>query len=146
MTVAPRYSRVQKKGQVTIPASLRDKMGLKEGDLVAFSETSEGILISPQKVFAMRTFDRIGDALKAQEITLDEVTIMALLADQPTPEAILAIQPSSALQARVSELLAQSKAGALNRQEEAELDRYLTLEHLVRLAKVQAYRRLNLHP
>ena len=73
MAITQRYSRVQKKGQVTIPAEMRDKLGLKEGDLVAFIETDDGILISPQEVLAMRALDRIGAALKEQGISLDEL-------------------------------------------------------------------------
>ncbi len=64
--------------------------------------------------------------------------IISILASQPTPEQILAIHPSPELQARMSQLLAQNKAGQLSPPEETELDRYLTLEHLVRLAKAQA--------
>lgn len=73
----------------------------------------------------------------------DEAAIVETLASRPTPEEILAIQPSAALQARMSELLERNKAGALSREEEAELERYLTLEHLVRLAKVHAYRQID---
>ncbi|MGF1512780.1 MAG: hypothetical protein ACFB5Z_03670 [Elainellaceae cyanobacterium] len=69
---------------------------------------------------------------------LDEESIITLLASQPTPEQILAIRPSAEFQARVSELLAQSKVGPLSPKGEAELERYLTLEHLVRLAKARA--------
>lgn len=75
----------------------------------------------------------------AQEI--DE--IIATLASQPTPEVILALQPSSQMQARVSELLFKSKSEQLSRAEEIELERYLTIEHLVRLAKGHAYHQLN---
>lgn len=73
---------------------------------------------------------------------LDEQEIIMLLASQPTPEQILAIHPSTELQARVSNLLAQSKAGTLTSKEETELERYLTLEHLVRLAKAHALSQL----
>ena len=73
MALSQRYSRVQKKGQVTIPVEMRDKLGLKEGDLVAFIETDEGILISRQEVLAMRALDRIGAVLKEQGISLDEL-------------------------------------------------------------------------
>ncbi len=73
MTLSQKYSRVQKKGQVTIPVEMRDKLGLKEGDLVAFVETDEGILISRQEVLAMRALDRIGAVLKEQGISLDEL-------------------------------------------------------------------------
>jgi uncharacterized membrane-anchored protein YjiN (DUF445 family) len=69
---------------------------------------------------------------------LDEQDIIGLLASQPTPEKILAIRPTPEFQAQVSELLAQSKSGTLSAKEEAELERYLTLEHLVRLAKTHA--------
>ncbi|WP_416671000.1 hypothetical protein [Egbenema bharatensis] len=69
---------------------------------------------------------------------LDEQDMILLLASQPTPEQILAIRPSLEFQARVSDLLAQSKTGILSAKGEAELERYLTLEHLVRLAKTHA--------
>ena len=39
--------RVQEKGQVTLPAELRRKHGLKKGDLAAVEETEEGLLITP---------------------------------------------------------------------------------------------------
>jgi hypothetical protein len=68
----------------------------------------------------------------------DADAIIELLVSQPTPEQVLAIRPSPELQARVGELLARNKEGILSRQEEIELDRYLTLEHLVRLAKSKA--------
>ena len=73
---------------------------------------------------------------------LDEQEIIALLASQPTPEQILAISPSAGFQARVSALLAQGKEGTLSSREEAELERYLTLDHLVRIAKAHALKQL----
>ncbi len=75
-------------------------------------------------------------------ISGDEETLMVLLASQPTPKEIMALTPSPELQARVSDLLARSKQGQLPMQEEKELDRYLTIEHLVRLAKAHAYKQL----
>ena len=72
----------------------------------------------------------------------DESAIIDLLSSQPAPEQILAIRPSPEFQARVSELLYQSKHGELSQQDETDLDHYLLLEHLVRLAKARAYRQL----
>jgi hypothetical protein len=72
----------------------------------------------------------------------DELQIVELLASQPSPEVILAIRPTPALQARMSELLERNKSGTLSQSEEVELDRYLLLEHWVRLAKAHAYKRL----
>jgi hypothetical protein len=73
----------------------------------------------------------------------DERTIIDVLASQPTPEEILALHPSPELQARVSDLLARKKQSGLDARETAELDRYLLLEHLVRLAKGRALQRLH---
>jgi hypothetical protein len=72
----------------------------------------------------------------------DDRQIVELLASQPSPEVVLAIRPTPALQARMSELLAQNKSATLTRSEEVELDRYLLLEHWVRLAKAHAYKNL----
>lgn len=73
MSVALKLSRLQKKGQVTIPADIREKLGLKEGDLVAFIETEQGIMISPREAIAMDTLDRIGKALKESGVSLDDL-------------------------------------------------------------------------
>ena len=59
----------------------------------------------------------------------DDRQIVELLASQPSLEVILAIRPTPALQARMSELLERNKSGSLSLLEEAELDRYLLLEH-----------------
>ena len=69
----------------------------------------------------------------------DESAIIELLSSRPTPEQILAIHPLPELQERVSDLIYRSKQGELSRQEETDLDRYLLLEHIVRLAKAHAY-------
>jgi hypothetical protein len=83
------------------------------------------------------------DLQTESESTLeDENAIVALLASRPTPEQVLGIRPSSTMQERVSDLLARGKEGELSRSEDAELDRYLFVEHLVRLAKAHALEEL----
>lgn len=69
----PKLSIVQEKGQVTIPAEIRRKLGLKKGDLVAFVETENGVLISPREVVALDALRRLGESLKAKGITLEEL-------------------------------------------------------------------------
>lgn len=64
---------VQEKGQVTIPAEIRRKLGMKKGDLVAFIETEDGVLISPREVVAIEALDRIGKALQERGISLEEM-------------------------------------------------------------------------
>jgi AbrB family looped-hinge helix DNA binding protein len=65
--------RVQEKGQVTLPASIRRHLGIKKGDLVSVVETPQGVLIRPQEVIAMEALDRIGQALRDQGLTLEEL-------------------------------------------------------------------------
>jgi antitoxin PrlF len=65
--------RIQEKGQVTIPTEIRKKLGLKQGDLVAVMETPEGVFITPQQVLATKAFDSIGNILKEQGVSLEEL-------------------------------------------------------------------------
>lgn len=65
--------RIQEKGQVTLPADVRRKLGLKKGDLVAITETDEGVLIAPQQVVAAKALDRVGALLREQGVDLDEM-------------------------------------------------------------------------
>lgn len=65
--------RVQEKGQITLPAEVRRKLGVKKGDFVSVRETEEGILITPQEVLGAQTLARMGRILKANGIDLDEL-------------------------------------------------------------------------
>ena len=53
---------------------------------------------------------------------------------------VLAFRPSAEAQARVRDLLARSKAGALTDDERAELDRFEEIERLMQLVKARARR------
>lgn len=66
-------SAMQAKGQVTIPAAIRRRLGLKTGDLVTFVETEQGVLIRPQEVIAMGALDAIGKALAEKGVSLDDL-------------------------------------------------------------------------
>jgi len=68
-----KLSAVQEKGQITIPAEIRRKWGLRKGDLVAFVETEAGVVISPQEVIAMEALDQIGQILREKGVTLEEL-------------------------------------------------------------------------
>lgn len=72
----------------------------------------------------------------------DENAVLAMLASQPTPEQVVAARLSPQLQNRVSHLLATSHERTLTDQEQQELDRYLLIEHLIRLAKAHAYKQI----
>lgn len=80
---------------------------------------------------------------ETQPTLFDEQAIIEVLTSQPTPAQILALQPSPALQERVSELLQRKRQEGLTSTDAAELERYLFLEHLVRMAKARALQQLN---
>ncbi len=64
------------------------------------------------------------------------------LANLPAPEEVLKLRPSSRLQARISRLLEKNRAEGLSDTEEKEWVHYEYLEHLVRMAKARAERKL----
>jgi len=64
--------------------------------------------------------------------------IIDFIAAGTTPQNVIAFRPSEAAQERVADLLSREKEGELSSDEKSELDRYLQLEHLMRLAKARA--------
>lgn len=70
--------------------------------------------------------------------------VIEFIAAGPDPASIIAFQPSAAVKERVADLLYREKVSGLSPDEKAELDHYMQLEHLLRLAKARA--RLHLPP
>jgi AbrB family looped-hinge helix DNA binding protein len=73
MTASRNLVRIQEKGQVTLPAAIREHLGLKKGDLVSIVETPQGVLIKPQELIATDALNRIGEALREKGLSLDEL-------------------------------------------------------------------------
>lgn len=59
------------------------------------------------------------------------------------PAQVAAFRPSDAANRRLEDLIAKEKENGLTETEKAELEQYLVLEHLMRLAKARAYQLLN---
>ena len=59
-----------------------------------------------------------------------------------SPQKVIAFKPSTTTQQRLEDLLYKEKNAHLSVDEKSELDYYLMLEHLMRLAKTRAYRLL----
>ena len=68
--------------------------------------------------------------------------IIDFLTSCPTPKAIIDYKPSASLQARAEALLEKNRAGILTSPEKTELDQFMMIEHLMRLAKARARKRL----
>jgi hypothetical protein len=64
--------------------------------------------------------------------------VLETLAALPTPEEILALRPSAALQERIEELLEKNRSGSLSADEQRAWEQYQYAEHLVRMAKARA--------
>ncbi len=71
-------------------------------------------------------------ALKSYEEIID------FIAGGTTPESVVAFRPSEQAQQRITDLTERSKEGSLTGDEQAELEDYLQLEHLMILAKARA--------
>ncbi len=68
--------------------------------------------------------------------------IIEFIASGTTPQSVIAFHPSEGTRARVAELIHLEKTVGLAPEETAELDHYMQLEHLMRLAKARARRHL----
>jgi hypothetical protein len=60
-----------------------------------------------------------------------------------SPRKVLQYKASPKAQARVNVLLAKNQNEGLNADESAEMERYMTLEHIIRLAKSKSLQQLN---
>jgi hypothetical protein len=69
--------------------------------------------------------------------------IVDFIAAGTTPEDVISFRPSAAAQERVADLLAREKEGELSPAVRSELDHYLQIEHLMRLAKARAHEHLS---
>jgi len=64
--------------------------------------------------------------------------IVDFIASGSTPESLLRFQPSEESRERVSYLIHKERDDGLLPEEKTELDDYMKLEHIMRIAKVRA--------
>ena len=70
-------------------------------------------------------------ALKAYDEVIDFIAAT-------NPSKVLAFHPSEATRQRVADLIDREKTTGLAPEEKAELDHYMWLEHVMRMAKIRA--------
>lgn len=73
------------------------------------------------------------NTVKAYEEVID------FIAAGTTPQNVIDFRPSKAAQERVEDLLEREKEDELSSSEKSELNHYMQIEHLMRLAKARAY-------
>jgi hypothetical protein len=75
-------------------------------------------------------------AIATPEMLPDEIT--DFLITSPSPEQIIAFQPSEGLNERLHELLEKNREETLSPEEHIELNRFLEIGHLLTMLKAKA--------
>lgn len=65
--------RVEDDGRVALPLKWRERHGIRQGDLIALFETPNGVLIVPRDAELDNALGSIGDALREQGVSLDDL-------------------------------------------------------------------------
>lgn len=60
----------------------------------------------------------------------------------PSPELIVSFKPSAAMQTRLEDLLEKNRENGLTGGEKNEMEQFLLVEHLMRIAKAKARKKL----
>jgi hypothetical protein len=68
--------------------------------------------------------------------------VIEFIAAGTSPDGVAAFRPSDATRQRVADLVQREKGEGLTTEERSELEHYLQLEHLMRLAKARARQHL----
>jgi len=69
--------------------------------------------------------------------------IIDFIAAGTTPQSVSAFSPSEEAKNRVADLIYREKTCGLSAEETAELNHYMQLEHMMRLAKIRARQHLH---
>lgn len=69
--------------------------------------------------------------------------VIDFIAAGSSPGKVVAFRPSETVKARVADLISREKTEGLTSEETSELDHYLQLEHIMRLAKARAKKYLS---
>jgi hypothetical protein len=69
--------------------------------------------------------------------------ILDFLASTPTPEQIVAYQPSKAVQGRLRALLNKKQSTGLTAEEQAEFDEFTQINHFMSRLKIRARQKLD---
>lgn len=64
--------------------------------------------------------------------------VIEFIAAGTNPGSVISFHPSAAVKERVADLIYREKTAILSPDEKTELDHYMQLEHLMRLAKARA--------
>jgi hypothetical protein len=69
--------------------------------------------------------------------------VIDFIAGGSSPSTVVAFRPSQEARARAADLVTREKRSSLTLEERSELDHYVQLEHIMRLAKARAQQHLS---
>ena len=69
--------------------------------------------------------------------------IIDFIASGSTPDRVASFQPSEQARSKVASLIEQQRSATLSADDQAELNHFLELEHIMRLAKARARQRIS---
>jgi hypothetical protein len=69
--------------------------------------------------------------------------VIEFIAAGTSPSSVISFQPSEAVKERVAALIHRERSIGISLEEKSELDHYLQLEHLMRLAKARAHQHIS---
>jgi len=73
MSSATRLLPVEEDGRVMLPADLRERLGLRQGDMVEVVETPDGVLLTSRRAAIERDLARADAELREHGLSLDEI-------------------------------------------------------------------------
>lgn len=104
-----RFIRVQERGQFTVPADLRRRLGWRKGDLLAIRETAEGVLISRQPSVPAELLDRAGQTVAEQGVSVADLRSWAEAGLSPEGSALRDYTPEEIQQFLTDDMLTEEQ-------------------------------------
>lgn len=69
-------TQVRKKGQITIPSAIREKLNIEENDILSISVlNNDAIVIVPKKLKVLDLLDKTSDLAKKRGVPLEEMLV-----------------------------------------------------------------------
>jgi len=69
--------------------------------------------------------------------------VIEFIAAETSPNKLIVFEPSEVAKNRIADLIYKEKTSGLSLDEKSELDHYMQLEHIMRLAKARAHKYVN---
>ncbi len=65
--------RVQRNGQVTIPREIRERLGLKKGDVVIVTLGGDAVVVRPLRAVTETAMDQTAGELRGRGVTMEDL-------------------------------------------------------------------------